>query len=400
MSDRLVKRVLVVGSGVFGITAALELRRRGHRVTVLDQGAIPFPAATSNDFNRVVRADYGADDFFIELASLAIERWQDWNRTFGEPLYHEAGFLLLARAEMAPGTYEGDCFDRLRARGFALERMDAEERRARFPAWSAEAYPDGYFNPRAGWAEADHVLGALIGQAIESGCELREFAPVARLTEADDRITGVETEDGERVEADLVIVAVGPWTSFLLPELGDVMWPSCQPIVYFRPDDPSLYAPPRFAPWCADISRSGWYGISALPDGRVKVASHGEGLRVHPGETPLPAPAETEEIFRDFLSETLPGLASAPAVGSRLCVYSDSWDGDFWIDHDPERPGLLVCAGGSGHGFKFAPVLGEITADVAEGRENPWARRFRWRAPSGRRTEDARSDAILFGETG
>jgi glycine/D-amino acid oxidase-like deaminating enzyme len=99
---------------------------------------------------------------------------------------------------------------------------------------------------------------------------------------------------------------------------------------------------------------------------------------------------DDEEKFREFLRGTFPRLAGAPLVGSRLCLYCDSWDGNFYIDHDPDRPGLVVAAGGSGHGFKFAPVLGAIIADVVERRANPFASRFAWRERGKLATEAAR----------
>lgn len=100
------------------------------------------------------------------------------------------------------------------------------------------------------------------------------------------------------------------------------------------------------------------------------------------------------ERARSFLRVAIPRLADAPLVGSRVCLYCDSFDGDFLIDRDPEREGLVVASGGSGHAFKFAPLLGELVADAVEGRENRWSVRFRWRGVGGARTEEARfSDA-------
>ncbi len=389
-------RAVIVGSGIFGTTAALELRRRGWQVTLLDQGAIPHPKATSNDLNRVIRADYGADDFFVDLGLEAIARWREWNETWNEPPYHEDGFLLLSPGELAPGGYEGDSYDRLITRGVPLETLTPSEVRARFPAWNPGDYKAAYFNPRAGWVESDRVLRTLLARARADGVSLLPHTGISGLLEASGRVTGVKTARGEGVEGDVVVVAAGPWTPRLLPWLSDVMWPSGQPILYLLPGDPEAWRPPRFTPWCADIARSGWYGISALADGRVKVAHHGEGQRVDPGGE-LVVPAGTVSAFREFLARAIPGLAEAPIAGSRVCVYCDTWDGDFWIDRDPERPGLVVATGGSGHGFKFAPVLGEITADVVEGTSNPWAQRFRWRPRGGRRTEHARSLAELPG---
>ena len=101
-------------------------------------------------------------------------------------------------------------------------------------------------------------------------------------------------------------------------------------------------------------------------------------------------PADHIERCRTFLRDTFPDLAGAAVVGRRVCLYCDSFDGHFLIDRDPDRPGLVVAAGGSGHGFKFAPVLGGLIADVVEGAEHPWAERFAWREPEARTFEQAR----------
>jgi len=167
------------------------------------------------------------------------------------------------------------------------------------------------------------------------------------------------------------------------------MWATAQPVLHFRPADPALFQPPRFVVWSADIANTGWYGFPALADGTWKIANHGPGRRVNPDEPRTIAPGD-EAKFRAFLRETFPAMADAPLIGSRLCLYCDSWDGDFYLDHVPDRPGLLVAAGDSGHGFKFAPVLGRIAADVLERKPNRYASRFAWR-PRGRlKTEEAR----------
>lgn len=384
-------RATVVGCGVFGVTAAIELYARGWDVVLLDQGAAPHPKATSNDLNRVIRADYGKDGFYVDLGLEAIAGWERWNETWPEPAYHPDGFLLLSRNGLEPGTFEGDSYRNLVERGVAVQVLDPAEVRARFPAWTPDDYAIAYFNPRAGWAEADVALARLVEIAAESGVDVRGSGAVASLLETGDRVAGVALADGGRVESDVTVVAAGPWTPRLLPWLEDVMWPSGQPILYLRPADPDEYRSPRFSPWAADLANTGWYGIAGLDDGRVKIAHHGEGATVDPGADNLVVGADTEAAFRRFLRANLPGLADAELAGSRVCVYCDTWDGDFWIDHDPERPGLVVATGGSGHGFKFAPVLGGIIADVVERRPNAWAHRFAWRSRGGRRTEHARS---------
>jgi glycine/D-amino acid oxidase-like deaminating enzyme len=381
--------ITVVGGGVFGVTAALELRRRGHAVTLFDPGPLPHPRAASTDVSKMVRMDYGADEVYTALMETAFEGWERWNRELGETLYHEDGFLILSVGEMRPGGFEYDSFVHLKRRGHALERLNSNRLKRRFPAWVAERYQDGYFNPRAGWAASGRVVARLVEVARREGVVLGEGQEFGRLLERGSRVAGIVTADGREHGADFVLVAAGAWTPTLLPYLGDRMWATGQPVFHLRPSDAADYRSPRFPPWAADISRTGWYGFPAQEDGTLKIANHGPGRRVHPDD-PREVTAEDVDRLREFLGHTFPGLVDAPLISTRLCLYCDSWDGSFYIDHDPDRPGLLVAAGDSGHGFKFAPVLGGIVADVLERKPNPWAARFAWRPGGNVRAENAR----------
>ena len=371
---------LVLGAGIFGATAALELRRRGHGVTLVDPGPLPHPDAASTDISKAIRMDYGGDAFYVELMERAFEGWDTWNRAWGKPLYHEDGFLILAAETMRAGEFEHDSFSLLRERGHAVKRMGGSAVRERFPAWSG-VYPDGYFNPRAGWAESGAVVGQLLAWARAEGVA---FVEASVRGFGDHALT---LGSGETLRADGVVVAAGAWTSHLLPELSGFMRPIGQPVFHFLPADPAPFQAPRFSVWAADIGNSGWYGFPALPDGRVKVANHGPGRLVDP-TGPREVRADDEPRFREFLKRALPALADAPVVGTRLCLYCDTWDGDFLVDRHPERPGMVVATGGSGHAFKFAPVLGGLVADVAE--ESAPLARFAWREVGVPRSEDAR----------
>jgi len=113
---------VLVGAGVFGVTAALELRRRRHAVRLVDPGPLPHPLAASTDISKVVRLEYGADEVYTELAERAIEGWERWNRDFGARLYHRTGLLFLRRSPPAPGTIEEASFEVLSRRGHRPER--------------------------------------------------------------------------------------------------------------------------------------------------------------------------------------------------------------------------------------------------------------------------------------
>jgi glycine/D-amino acid oxidase-like deaminating enzyme len=383
------RSVLVVGAGMFGIASATALKERGWRVTVLDPGPLPRVEAASTDISKVVRMDYGSDALLTDLMESAIPRWLDWNRRWDAELYHEVGFLLLARQPMAAGGFEHACLQTLNARGHAVRRLDAAALREWFPAWNAALYPDGYLNPAAGFVESGRALSRMIDDARAAGVAIRTGDRVARLDEEGGLVRGVVTAAGERVTADLTLVAAGAWTPVLLPHLREVMWPVAQPVFHLAPADPSAWRPPRFTVWAADIAATGWYGFPANENGIVKIANHGPGRRVDP-DAPRTIAKDDEDRLRAFLRESLPGLAGATLAASKTCLYCDSFDGDFWIGLDRDVRGLAVAAGDSGHGFKFAPVLGEIVADAIEGVPNRFAARFAPRAPAGRKTEEMR----------
>ena len=389
MTDNEHGSVIVVGAGIFGTAAALELRKRGHNVTLLDPGPVPHVLASSTDISKALRMDYGADEFYMELMELAFEGWDEWNRAWGVPLFHETGILMFSADPMAPGGFEHDSFELLKARGHSPERLTVKDVNARFPSWEPSAFSEGYFNPRGGWAESGEVVANLISEAKTRGVEIRGDTTCAGLLEKGSRVAGVRTNQGDEFLADSVVLAIGAWTPSMLPQMRDLMWSVGQPVFHFRVEDVAAYQPPDFGVWTADIANTGWYGFPALDDGTLKIANHGPGAR-QPAAAPRELDPEIEQQFRSFIRSALPGLADAPVISKRMCMYCDTWDGDFWIDRDPAREGLVVAAGGSGHGFKFAPVLGPIIADVVEGKPNRFSPRFQWRERGEVKTEHAR----------
>ena len=382
------RSIVIVGGGVFGISAALEFRSRGWTVTVCDPGPLPHPDASSTDISKAVRMDYGSDLLYTEMAEACIEGWCRWNAEWDEPLYHPDGFLLMTRDRMTAGGFEHAGFELLGQRGQPVVRMSAGEL-ARFPAWDAAGHSDGYLSTNGGWVESGRAIDQLVRRSASAGVLLREGSRVVRLLDDAGRVTGVELDDGGRVEAERTLVAAGAWTPALLPWLSDRLNVVGQPVLHFRPEDPDRYRGEVFPVWGADISRTGWYGFPLSREGVVKVGHHGAGIPMHPDDERR-IPVGHEERCRSFLAGTFPGLAGAPVVGSRVCLYCDSFDGDFLIDHDPDRPGLVVAAGGSGHGFKFAPVIGPLIADITEGADHPWAGRFAWRSLGATVFEQAR----------
>ncbi len=372
-------KVIVVGAGINGVTAAIELKKRGHKVILADPGPLPHFLAASTDVSKAVRAAYGANEEYTALAERSIKLWREWNKEFGVEPYHEVGVMFVRQREMKPGDFEYESFKILKQRGHKVERMNSARLWKRFPAWNPGLYRDGVLELEAGYAESDRVVATLIERAKSLGVELREGVRFCELDQGDDRVKGIVMEDRQRILGDLVVMSVGAWTPYLLPFTKKFFRASGQPVFHLKPSRPDLFAPERFPVFGADISTTGYYGFPLNREGVVKIANHGPGREMSPDSPDRSVTPQEEKNLREFLSATFPALANASIVYSRVCMYCDTNDGHFWIAPDPQRPGLTIAAGDSGHGFKFAPVLGEIIADAVEGKSNPLLQTFRWR---------------------
>jgi sarcosine oxidase / L-pipecolate oxidase len=297
----------------------------------------------------------------------------------GEPqLFHQTGVVMLCHGQMQPGDFEYESCQFLLRRDQRLERLDSGSIARRFPAWNSEVYQDGFFHARGGYAESGPVIEALVRQAEKNGVQFYRANTVSRLIEKHGEVEGVVDQSGRIFSADHVVMETGAWASGTLPALTHSIVPNGQPVFHLKPSSPNLFAAESFPVFTADIANTGYYGFPLHQDGIVKSACHGAGVRTDPlGDRRVTA--EDHDNLRAFLDQSFPSLAQDEIVYTRLCLYADTADGHFWIDNDPNRPGLTVATGGSGHGFKFAPVLGPIIADVVEQKENVWAHRFQWR---------------------
>lgn len=375
--------VVIAGAGIYGATAALALAERGHRVALLDPGPIPHPLASSTDISKVVRIEYGSDELFMTLVEESLPLWRAWNDAFGQTLYHETGVTMVDSVPMSPGEFLLESYQRLVERGHDVTRLDAAELHRRFPAWHPETYVDGFFHAAGGYAESGAVVSAVVRQAAQRGVTVQAASQVESLVIESDRVTGVKTANGNTLYGDHVVIAAGAWTVKLVPELAEAITVTGQPVFHLQAPTPALFTPPDFSVFAADVTSTGWYGFPQHPRERVvKIANHGVGVVLDPVEDERVVTADDEAALRKMLERTFPTLVDAPVVYTRRCLYSDTFDGNLWIDRHPEIDGLTVATGGSGHAFKFAPRLGEIIADCVEGQSNDYLPRFVWRDPS------------------
>lgn len=373
---------LIIGGGAFGLTSAVELAHRKYKVGLINPDTIPHHLAASTDISKVVRMEYGSDVEYFKMAETSIRRWHDWNEMLGEKVYHEVGFLMLCKEniDQQTHTYEKSSYGTLIQSGYNTERLDAKMLNRRFPAVNTEVYIDSNFNTRGGFVESGLAIQKLAEYARKIGVQIFEHQTATELVIENNQLNAVKTQEGKTFHCGHAIVAAGAHTPYLLPELQPYMKTTGHPVFWLKPQNPALFSVPNFAIFMADIANSGWYGFPFLAKkGVIKIAKHSEGLRIHPDKNDRIVTADDISDMRQFVKETFPALANAPLVYTRRCLYTDTLDGHFWIDQHPTIKGLTVSTGGSGHAMKMAPVLGEMTADVAEGKPNPISNRYQWR---------------------
>jgi glycine/D-amino acid oxidase-like deaminating enzyme len=196
------------------------------------------------------------------------------------------------------------------------------------------------------------------------------------------------TKDSKKHFADVTVFACGSWSPFLVPELDSVLMSLAHPVIHFKLPQAMLplFSPPQFCVWSADITQTGFYGFPVTSDGILKLAHHGVGYvpsDENPNKTRNPAiPKQAVLAYRQFLDRAFPTLNQLDIAYTRMCYYNDTMDGDFLISNSPTMKGLVYATGGSGHAYKFMPVLGEIVLDVIQGRSSPATERFKWRKTS------------------
>lgn len=339
----------IIGGGIVGASVALHAVRQGATVVLLDDGPLPNPRGASIDHSKVFRYAY-PDPFYVRLAVAAHALWKELEHDAGRPLLVDTGLILFD-----PGNAATACFDALGRERCDAVRLNAAETGERWPQFSANAFEHAVFDPSGAMTRAEDAVRATLELARRAGVTFVERDRVVALT-----AHGLTTRSGAQIACGKVVVAAGPWTAKLRPELAPHLRVTRQEVLYFEPHDPDEFAPGRF-PIFLDFA-SGFYGFPVHHGRAMKLANHAKG----PGADPdVVDPAIVDEpAARKFLHRFLPGLADARLVECRVCYYDNTPDDDFIIDWLPGRTDVLLATGFSGHGFKFGPLLGRIVAEL------------------------------------
>jgi len=321
--------------------------------------------------------DYGGNKAYFRMGEESIKRWRKWNGFWGKELYHETGVAYLSTKPMEEKSFEMQSVHDLQESGYHVDRLDAQSIKHRFPNWKESDFVDGYYHKNGGWAESGEVIRYLGKTARNMDITIEENAEIDRLAVEKGKLRGFIMKDGKVVDSENVIVASGAWTPDIVPQLREYIKPTAQPIITFKKGINASEFSDSLHPVFFSDHDVGMYGFPATADGTVKIANHGTGFTYKYGE-PLVETEEMRAMFTAWIKQKIPKLLAAEP-SYRICLYCDTLDNNFFIDHVPDIEGAMIACGGSGHAFKFAPVIGDIISDVFEGKPNEYAPLFKWR---------------------
>jgi sarcosine oxidase len=350
-------RVAVFGAGAFGVWTALELVRRGASVTLVDAWGPGNARASSGGRTRVIRATYGSHAVYTRMAAHALRRWQEYDSRWNAGLLRQTGALWLLGAD----TSFGDASETtLEKEGIPLQEIDLSDAVRRFPQIAFGGISRVLFEPDAGYLFASRACAHVTARVAAEGGLYRQAAALSPAI-VDER--GARLADGSSLDADLFVFACGPWLGALFPDvLGTLVMPTRQEIYYFgAPAGETRFMAPALPVWL-ECGERFTYGIPSADGDGFKFADDTPGATMDPTSDDRSPTADAVRRAREYLGTRFPALQNAPLVGSEVCQYEGTPDSHFIIDRHPDDERIWIAGGGSGHGFKMGPAIGEIVA--------------------------------------
>jgi glycine/D-amino acid oxidase-like deaminating enzyme len=361
-------RVAVIGAGAFGGWTALHLAREGAQVTLVDAWGAGNSRSSSGGESRVIRAIYGADRIYVEMVRRAAELWSKID-TPSDRIYVETGVLWIHRGDDA---YVRSSAPLLQEFGFPLDRVPIDEARKRYPQVSFDGVTSVWLERRAGVLSARHACMVVRDSFVRAGGTYR-IGRVEPGAIVNGSMGHIRLDDGSRLEADAFVFACGPWLGKLFPDvIGEWVRPTRQEGWYFgTPAGSHRYLPGQMPTWL-DMGERIFYGMPDVHGRGFKVADDTRGAPIDPTVAERTASPEGIERARQLLRERFPELANAPLLSAEVCQYENSPDGHLILDRHPGAKNVWIAGGGSGHGFKLSPAVGEYVAQsVLHDRELP-----------------------------
>ncbi|HLZ28735.1 MAG TPA: N-methyl-L-tryptophan oxidase [Chloroflexota bacterium] len=359
--------VIIVGLGAMGSAAAYQLAHRGQRVLGLDAFPRGHTLGSSHGETRIIRMAYFEHPNYVPLLRRAYELWDQTAAASSTQLLHLTGGLFIGppQGDLVAGSLRS-----AQTHGLPHALLDADEIRRRFPMLRPQSHEVGVFEERAGVLLPERCIDAQLDLAAAAGADLRHAAAVERWTARGGEVV-VDTA-AERFAGARLILTAGAWAGKLLRELELPLQPERIPLFWFEAlRDPHQFDLGQMPIWIWHDPAGAFFTTPHVAWPGVKIGKHHSLQYVDPDTVEREVSAADEAPLRSFLERCVPDLAGSIAQ-SRVCMYTNTPDEHFLIDVHPAHPAVVYACGFSGHGFKFASVVGEILADLAmTGRATP-----------------------------
>ena len=357
--------VIVVGVGGMGSAACWQLARRGQRVLGLERFDIPNAMGSSHGISRIIRLPYYEHPAYVPLLLRAYELWDEIERASGQT-------LLVTTGSIDGGIEDDPLFQgaltsaRLHALPHAV--LTGTEVNARFPGYRLEAAARAVFQPRGGLLASERAIVAHVMAAQAEGATIHARERVLAWEAAGDGVV-VRTDRGEYRAGRLVLTA-GAWMADLLPELRGVAVPERQVLAWLQPHRPELFSPARFPVFNLQVPEGRYYGFPVYEVPGFKFGRYHHRMEATTADAMRrDVDAEDEALLRHFGTRYFPD-GCGPTMALRTCMFTNTPDEHFIVDHHPAHEQVVVASPCSGHGYKFCSVIGEIVADLATGNGN------------------------------
>ena len=356
--------VAVVGAGVFGAWIAYSLQRTGRSVVLVDAYGPGNSRASSGGESRVIRMGYGAEEIYTRWSMRALELWKAFFDQTGQKLFYPTGALFMAQDSDEHALNSLATLEKL---GVPFEKLSRSELEKRYPQIDLGPITWAILETQSGALMARRCVMAVTEQAVARGTSY--FTEAVETPRGKGRLTAIRTRSGRSLSAGTFVFACGPWLPKIFPELlENRICPTRQEVLFFgTPAGDSRFTPPAMPVW-VDLGEE-VYGIPDLENRGFKVALDRRGPAFDPDSGHRLVGDESVEALRRFLARRFPALADAPLLESRVCQYENTSTADFLIDRHPDLENVWLVGGGSGHGFKHGPVVGEYVASRLDGGE-------------------------------
>ena len=360
--------VVVIGAGAFGGWTALTLLRAGARVTLLDAWGAGHSRASSGGETRVIRAVYNGEPVYSRMVARALELWREAEERWGRQVFFPIGSLWMCAGD---DSYVRRSIPHMQALGLQIDEWTPQAAERRYPQMGFGGVRSVFFEPRSGYLLARQSCELVRETFVREGGEFT-IAQVRLGTSRDGRLDHVTLSDGSTLGADKFVFACGPWMPQLFPDvIGRRIVATRQEVFFFgTPAGNTQYDAGAMPVWVHMGDRIA-YGIPGNERRGLKIADDSAGAEVDPTTMDRAPSAAGLATARAILRERFPALANAPLVEARVCQYEASTDGHFLVDRHPGLENVWLVGGGSGHGFKMGPAMGEHVAALVQGNAQP-----------------------------